>query len=238
MQFVELHLVDAELHVANRLCHKLLVALEREQLETHAVNLVQLIECETLHIHLRVRLQFSLAAQRVCAALYAHVQIVNVVVAVVNEIASETCLREVFHILRHERIVHIQHITTLALLHFRLVRYFSVRSVILVFILLHVFVHLVDLRLHRHVERIGISCRRLLHSTLLLYRLRYRVVVATAHHHKVRHRRRNLKTVFILHQRYIFTLKTGNASAADITQELYFISYLHFTFLLYSFTFN
>ena len=148
MQFVELHLVDAELHVANRLSHKLLVTLERKQLEAHAVYLVQVFKSETLHIHLRIRLQFSFATQRVCAAIYAHVQIMYVVVAIVHKVAGETGLREVLHIFWHERIVNVQYVAALALFHLRLVRDFSVSSVILIFALQHILIHLVYLRFH------------------------------------------------------------------------------------------
>ena len=53
------------------------------------------------------------------------------------------------------------------------------------------------------------------------------VIVIIVYHNNVSYTCWYLKTVFVLYKNNILTLKAGNDTASNFTQESYFISYFH-----------
>ena len=89
MQLVELHLVNTELNIANRFGYEILITLEREKLESYTVDFVELVECKAFNIELSIGLKLAFTAQAERMAVNTHIEIMYIVVAVVDKIASE-----------------------------------------------------------------------------------------------------------------------------------------------------
>ena len=211
MQLVELYGIYAAFNVHCRFQSKRFLLLERQQLHTHAFDVIQFLAAELFKEHLRVRFKHTIGTHSPTAARSRQIGEIEHIIAVIDNVSLETRVAEGFLVHRQESEHHIQ---TFTLGTFgRTVRDYGFKRFVIL-----------DSRLcrSRSIASLHIIVLRLLRCSLLL-----EVILISIYRHAFAHVHRNLKAVGILNKYNILAAETGHHSTATLVYKSNFISYLH-----------
>ena len=201
---VELHGLNAQLHVNQRFQQEGFVALVSHELHAHALPIVERVTSKLLQIELGVRLHLCLVAQFPRTAFNGQEGEVEVIVAVVDEIDLEVRLVETVDIHRHKGKIGGKHIPSPTLL----CRCLEGDGTFVFFLL---------------TGTLGCFLLRLVdHANHAL-----RVIVLFVDNNHLAEGHGHLKTVGILHEDNILGLESGHSAAANLIDKFYLISNFH-----------
>ena len=230
MQLIELHGVDAELHVDGWLEEERLVFLVGSKLDAYAPHLIEHLTTKLFDEALGVGLHLAHRLQCPGITLCHDIGIVDVVVAVVDDIGFKTCVGHLLEVDRHKGEICTQLVAALTLQHRSLKGDFPVGSIIFFHVHIHMLVMVVEYRLDTATVLMQFGSGMLLSFLLGFHlgrdHLAHGIVVLLDNHYIV-YRGRNLKTILVLHQYNVLALEARDSSASHFTQESYFISYFH-----------
>ena len=202
MQLIELHGINAHLHIHGRLQYKGFFAFIGQYLHSHALQMVQVFTSELFQEELRVWLYLSSMAQRPATRFTTAVAEAHVVVAVVDKKGLKARMGKLFHIDGHESQISRKMLAALALFRWPLEGYRPVGW-------LFFFLFLLLLSLLLHLDHMA------------------SVVVLLANDHHLAYLHRHLEAIFVFHQHNVLSLETGHTAASHFAHESYFISNLH-----------
>ena len=123
MQFVELGAVYTESRAYSWLYLESLVLLPCHHLHTYALQLVQRTAVKLLNEHLAVGLHLRTETGTPVAALGIHVEDLQIIIGIIDQIGLKSSVRDAFHIIRHKGQKNVQTVTVLALHHLGLEGY-------------------------------------------------------------------------------------------------------------------
>ena len=234
MQLVEFHRIQAELHVGSRLEKERLILLVGHHLDGDMSHLIEHVTTELFDEELRVRLHLTTSLQCPGITLSHEIGVLDIIVAVVDEVSLETGIRDFLDIHRYEGEISAELVAAVTLTGWSLEGNLTVGSIILVHIHIHLHIMLVEDRFDASAVvlqfRVGTFLSSLLGIHLGRNHLTHGIVVLLHHYHVV-DGSRNLEAILVHHHHDIFTLETGDLSASHFTQESYFITYFHLCFL-------
>ena len=144
MQLIELHWIQTELHVGSRLEEERLILLVGYHLDGDMPHLIEHVTTEFLDEELRVWFYLSTALQRPGITLSYEIGILDIIVAVVDEVSLETGIRDFLDIHRHESEISAELVAAVTLTGWSLEGNLTVGSIILVHIHIHLHIMLVE----------------------------------------------------------------------------------------------